>query len=146
MRRPLFLQAAGLVVSASDDATLRVWRLPDGACLRTLEGHTANIYSVVDVGGGRMASGGGDGTLRVWDALSGQQLQQILIAAEKAEKKEVLGEDGMMMLDEDALSSVWRRSQAIALPPRRSDAGRFDCGGWARAAGRRARLWGTRLS
>ena len=73
---PALSQAAGLVVSASDDRTLRVWRLADGACLRTLTGHNDAVIVVVDVGGGRVASGGEDGVLRVWDVLSGKQLQQ----------------------------------------------------------------------
>ena len=69
-------QAAGLVVTGSFDATLRVWRLTDGACLRTLAGHTDQVHAVVDLGGGRVASGGDDCVLRVWDVLSGKQLQQ----------------------------------------------------------------------
>ena len=77
MHRPLFPQAAGLVVAACGDGGLRVWRISDGACLRTLEGHHETVRAVADVGGGRVASGSGDGTLRVWDALSGEQLQEI---------------------------------------------------------------------
>ena len=69
-------QAAGLVVTASHDRTLRVWRLTEGAT--TLTGHTSYVsYAVVDVGGGRVASGGSDLVLRVWDVLSGKQLQQM---------------------------------------------------------------------
>ena len=64
------------MVSASADCTLRVWRLADGACLRTLSGHTASDRAVMDVGGGRVASSGRDGVLRMWDVLSGKQLQQ----------------------------------------------------------------------
>ena len=70
------MQAAGLVVSASGDETLRVWRLADGVCLRTLTGHSGGVRAVVDVGGGCVASGGDDCVLRVWDVLSGKQLQQ----------------------------------------------------------------------
>ena len=70
-------QAAGLAISASHDHTLRVWRLSDRACLRTIKGHTDWVQVVVDVGGGRVVSGGGDRVLRVWDVLSGRQLQQI---------------------------------------------------------------------
>ena len=73
---PAISQAAGLVVTASYDSTLRVWRLADGACLRTLTGHTDAVHAVVDVGGGRVANGGEDCVLRVWDVLSGKQLQQ----------------------------------------------------------------------
>ena len=63
-------------MTGSVDRTLRVWRLADGACLRTLTGHTGRVRAVVDVGGGRVASGGDDCVLRVWDVLSGKQLQQ----------------------------------------------------------------------
>ena len=63
-------------MSASSDSTLRVWRLADGACLRTLTGHSFQVQAVVDVGGGRVASGGDDCMLRVWDVLSGKQVQQ----------------------------------------------------------------------
>ena len=63
-------------MTASGDSTLRVWRLADGACLRTLTGHTGGVHAVMDVGGGRVASGGEDRVLRVWDVLSGRQLQQ----------------------------------------------------------------------
>ena len=70
------MQAAGLVVTGSNDGILRVWRLADGACLRTLTGHTDGVWDVVDVGGGRVASGGDDCVLRVWDVLSGKQLRQ----------------------------------------------------------------------
>ena len=62
-------------MSASSDRTLRVWRLADGACPRTLTGHSFQVHAVVDVGGGRVASGGDDNVLRVWDVLSGKQLQ-----------------------------------------------------------------------
>ena len=61
-------------MSASRDHTLRVWRLADGACLQTLTGHTRHVWAVVDVGSGRVASGGEDCVLRVWDGLSGKQL------------------------------------------------------------------------
>ena len=72
------LQAAGLVVSALDSSNLRVWRLTDGECLRTLaSGHGKyGVSALVDVGGGRVASCGYC-VLRVWDVLSGKQLLQM---------------------------------------------------------------------
>ena len=64
-------------MTASHDNLLRVWRLSDGACLRSLAGHTEPVLVVLDVGGGRAASGGRDCELRVWDVLSGKQLLQM---------------------------------------------------------------------
>ena len=69
------------MVSASGDSALCVWRLRDGACLRRLTGGpttgAGGLRVVVDVGGGRVASGGLDGALRVWDVLSGVQVRQL---------------------------------------------------------------------
>ena len=37
------------MVSGSEDKTLRVWRVADGACERVLEGHTDWVRSVAVV-------------------------------------------------------------------------------------------------
>ena len=87
---PLFPQAAGLVVSSSFYGMLCVWRLSDWACLHTHELSAGGIGPVVDVGGGRIASGDDDGTLRLWDALSGQQLQESPAALGGAEEEQMI--------------------------------------------------------
>ena len=38
--------SAQAVATASGDATVRLWALADGACLRTFEGHTASVLRV----------------------------------------------------------------------------------------------------
>ena len=56
------------MASAGADAkTVRVWDVATGECVRTLKGHTSIVWDVRDLGGGRMASGSNDGTVRVWD-------------------------------------------------------------------------------
>ena len=55
-------------VSASGDATLRVWDLDSGECIRVLKGHTRSVKCVVIAPDGkRCVSASGDMTLRVWD-------------------------------------------------------------------------------
>ena len=54
------------IVSGSADNTVRVWRLSDGALLRTLEGHSSFVYSVAVIGDHTIVSGSGDKTVRVW--------------------------------------------------------------------------------
>jgi WD40 repeat protein len=46
-----------------------------GATPRLLEGHMATIYSVAwSLDGTLLASGSGDGTVRIWDAVTGESL------------------------------------------------------------------------
>ncbi|XP_037615029.1 F-box/WD repeat-containing protein 7-like isoform X2 [Sebastes umbrosus] len=66
------LQFSGdLIVSGSDDNTLKVWSAITGKCLRTLTGHTGGVWcSQMTVA--TVISGSTDRTLRVWDAESGE--------------------------------------------------------------------------
>uniref|UniRef100_A0A671TT70 F-box/WD repeat-containing protein 7 n=1 Tax=Sparus aurata TaxID=8175 RepID=A0A671TT70_SPAAU len=66
------LQFSGdLIVSGSDDNTLKVWSAITGKCLRTLTGHSGGVWcSQMSVA--TVISGSTDRTLRVWDAESGE--------------------------------------------------------------------------
>jgi U3 small nucleolar RNA-associated protein 13 len=80
----------GFVLTGSGDKTVRVWSLGDYSCLMTMEGHTNSVLKVLwllpaqssssedgDVqGSGKhgplVASAGGDGLVKVWEAQSGE--------------------------------------------------------------------------
>ncbi|KAI9724445.1 MAG: hypothetical protein M1812_000513 [Candelaria pacifica] len=72
----------GLVLTGSGDKSIKIWSLTDYSCLRTFEGHTNSVLKVVwmnlPTGEGRerrgvqIASAGGDGLVKVWDANSGE--------------------------------------------------------------------------
>ncbi|KAF7643670.1 hypothetical protein LDENG_00235290 [Lucifuga dentata] len=66
------LQFSGdLIVSGSDDNTLKVWSAVTGKCLRTLSGHTGGVWcsqmAVATYDGRRVVSGGYDYMVKVWD-------------------------------------------------------------------------------
>ncbi|XP_034532675.1 F-box/WD repeat-containing protein 7-like isoform X2 [Notolabrus celidotus] len=66
------LQFSGdLIVSGSDDNTLKVWSAITGKCLRTLTGHTGGVWCS-QMASATVISGSTDRTLRVWDAESGE--------------------------------------------------------------------------
>ncbi|XP_014328947.2 F-box/WD repeat-containing protein 7-like [Xiphophorus maculatus] len=66
------LQFSGdLIVSGSDDNTLKVWSAVTGKCLRTLTGHSGGVWCS-QMAGATVISGSTDRTLRVWDAESGE--------------------------------------------------------------------------
>lgn len=56
-----------LIISASDDSTLKVWDAVDGKKLRTLLGHSQSVTAIACTPDGKLAiSGGADKTLKIW--------------------------------------------------------------------------------
>jgi hypothetical protein len=57
------------------DASVKLWDLRSGACLRTLDGHADGVYSLAFRGDDQVASGSRDTTIRLWDLTSGATLR-----------------------------------------------------------------------
>jgi WD40 repeat protein len=71
--------AGDYIVSASDDATLKVWDAQTGAERLTLLGHTSIIWGcAVSPSGNYIVSASGDTTLKVWDAQTGAERLTLL--------------------------------------------------------------------
>jgi U3 small nucleolar RNA-associated protein 13 len=72
----------GLILTGSGDKTLKLWSLSDYSCLRTFEGHANSVLKVCWLNlpspedrsrkHVQVASAGGDGLVKVWDATSGE--------------------------------------------------------------------------
>ena len=57
-----------IVVSGSDDKTIKTWDITSGSCLSILRGHTDIVGSVCFSSDGKqLTSGSGDTTVRNWD-------------------------------------------------------------------------------
>lgn len=68
-----------IIVSGSDDNTLKVWSVTNGQCLHTLVGHTGGVWcSQVTSDGQLIISGSTDRTARVWETATGQCLFTLL--------------------------------------------------------------------
>ncbi len=66
------------LASGSYDNAVRLWRVSDGALLRTLEGHTDKVISVVFSPDGRtLASTSLDQTIRLWQVSDGKLLHTL---------------------------------------------------------------------
>jgi hypothetical protein len=67
-----------LIVSASDDKTLKVWEVHSGALLRTLGGHSASVNDCAFSPDGELiVSASSDNTLKIWEAHSGELLRTL---------------------------------------------------------------------
>ncbi|MEM7537172.1 MAG: PQQ-binding-like beta-propeller repeat protein [Chloroflexota bacterium] len=67
-----------MVISGSEDHTVRLWRSSDLNPIYIFVGHTASVLSVgFSPDGQRIVSGSEDSTVRVWDAATGKQLAQL---------------------------------------------------------------------
>jgi WD40 repeat protein len=73
---PVTVAGRGLLASAGDDGTVRIWDPQTGEQRTTLEGHHGAVNGVCPVtvaGTELLASAGSDGTMRIWDPQTGQQ-------------------------------------------------------------------------
>jgi len=64
------------LASGGNDQTVKLWDVSTGECLRTLQGHTKCVRSVVfspDVQ--TLASGSDDETIKLWDIKTGECLK-----------------------------------------------------------------------
>ena len=67
-----------VVVSASDDDTLKLWDAATGTELRTLAGHSGCVTAcAVSPDGAFVVSASNDQTLKLWDAATGKKLRTL---------------------------------------------------------------------
>lgn len=76
---PLIFSANGqMIVAAGVDFAIRIWATENGACLRTLLGHTTKIYSLaLNADCTLLASGTAESPIYLWDVRSGRLLQTL---------------------------------------------------------------------
>lgn len=96
----------GRIASASDDASIRIWSLPEGKLLATLPGHQGPVLSLAispdDV---LLASGGADRTVRIWDVEQKKEVLQISGNAGRIESL-TFSPDGTALLYATAADAV----------------------------------------
>ena len=64
------------LLTASADATVRLWALKDGACLRTFSGHGSAVLQARFLSlGTQLASTGSDGLLKLWSVATGEEIR-----------------------------------------------------------------------
>jgi WD40 repeat protein len=65
-----------ILVSASNDKSIKLWDVASRQCVRTLLGHTRSVYSISFTPDGNfLASGGNDHTIKLWCVASGNCIE-----------------------------------------------------------------------
>lgn len=76
--RRLSIQLMQALLTCSGDATVRLWGVKNGACLRTFSGHGASVLRArFNASGTVVISAGSDGLIKSWNTHSGQCLSTL---------------------------------------------------------------------
>ncbi len=65
------------LLSGSNDGTAKLWEVPSGRLLATLQGHTAPMGAVFSSDGAMIWTASVDRTVRRWDAVTGKQFERL---------------------------------------------------------------------
>lgn len=106
-----------LMASGSQDLTIKLWRMSDGALLRTLVGHTAEVNSVAfSPDGTLVASASSDRTVRIWRVSDGALLR-VMSGHTDVIRAVAFSPDGTMVASgsQDRSVILWRVSDGVAL-------------------------------
>ena len=123
----------GRVVSGSGDRTLMVWDVSTGACLQTLRGHRgaargrrpvepcvdrsstprgAQVWCVAALPDGRVVSGSGDRTLKVWDVSRGRLVRTLRGHTDSARRRRPVDTTRRSLVDAATGAGQLRRRPA----------------------------------
>src|SRR5207237_1252702 len=112
-----------LLASDSQDGTVRLWEVPSGRPLATLQGQTGLVRGVALAADGRLvASGSLDGTIRLWEAPSGRPVAT-LQGHTGAVRGVALAADGRLVASGsvDGTIRLWEASNGACLRTLRPD-------------------------
>jgi len=126
-----------LLVTGSEDRTVKLWNIENGALRTTLTGHEGTVRDVQFTPDGRhVVSSGNDGSVRVWNVLSGS-MKQSLSGHDKTVHAIDVSPDGRFIVSggERGTLRVWSLSSGKSLqtirtkPPQRIHAIEFSPNG-----------------
>lgn len=98
-----------LLVTASDDKTLKIWELASGKCLKTLKGHSNYVFSCnFNPQSNLIVSGSFDESVRIWDVRTGKCLKTLPAHSDPVSAVH-FNRDGSLVVSSsyDGLCRIW---------------------------------------
>jgi WD40 repeat protein len=77
------------IATCSGDATIKLWEIESGNCLKTLDGHDDVVISIIKLPRNQLASGSEAGTVKIWNLSSGKCVRTLIIGGPIETKKRV---------------------------------------------------------
>lgn len=99
-----------ILVSGSEDKTIKLWQIGTGFLFRTLTEHTGSVFALaISPDGKILASGSGDGTIKIWH-LSSFKLLHTLTNHSKSVLALAISADGRILASgsEDKTVKIWQ--------------------------------------
>jgi WD40 repeat protein len=107
--RDIALSESGTLASASDDCTIRLWRLSAASQAVRLAGHRNWVTAMAFLSGGAsVVSASADATLKIWDIATGLEQSTLAGHASRVTSLAVDGDDGRIIsASDDGTLRVW---------------------------------------
>ena len=64
-----------IIISSSDDRTIKIWDINTAKCINTFNGHTEAVYSVFAIN--NIISGSEDNSIKIWNASTGELINTL---------------------------------------------------------------------
>ena len=117
MFRVAFSPDGEFLVTAGATSTATIWKFPTGERIRTLPGHSGNIWDVAfSLDGTRLATASRDGTIKLWEFATGRCLHTFVVPSGSSSFSRVaysrngllavVGGDGAVTIWDDASDKV----------------------------------------
>jgi WD40 repeat protein/serine/threonine protein kinase len=106
-----------ILLTASEDGTVKLWSVGDWKLLKTLRGHQAGVlHAVFSHDGRRVLSSSRDKTARIWDVQTGRLLRELAGHAWAVRQAAFSADDRWVVTGgEDNLALVWRLEPDTAI-------------------------------
>lgn len=108
---------SGELASGSDDRTVKIWHVPTGQFIKTLEGHADCVVSLEVLPSGDLASGSKDGTIKIWDVETGSCLKTLAAHTGTVECLQVLSNGDLASgSTSDRTIKIWKIPNRKKIP------------------------------